>query len=182
MLDEATSSLDTESEMLVQDALANLMKNRTSFVIAHRLSTIRRADAIIVMDRGRVVEVGRHDELLARGGLYARLYELQLLEGRRTQTTALGEAAIAGEAYEHDMIKSMTGFAALTREDELAAINVTLRAVNHRYLDLQLRVPPALADQEQRIRGAGAAGGRARTGRGEREHAVASRARCRRWS
>jgi subfamily B ATP-binding cassette protein MsbA len=81
VLDEATSSLDTESELLVQHALANLMKNRTSFVIAHRLSTIRRADAIIVMDRGRVVETGRHDELLARGKLYARLYELQLADG-----------------------------------------------------------------------------------------------------
>ena len=68
----------------MQDALANLMKNRTSFVIAHRLSTIRRADAIIVMDRGKVVETGRHDDLLARGSLYARLYELQLLENRRT--------------------------------------------------------------------------------------------------
>ena len=66
MLDEATSALDTESELLVQEALANLMMNRTSFVIAHRLSTIRRADAIIVLERGRVVEIGRHDELLAR--------------------------------------------------------------------------------------------------------------------
>ena len=66
MLDEATSALDTESELLVQEALANLMMNRTSFVIAHRLSTIRRADAIIVLERGRVVEIGPHDELLAR--------------------------------------------------------------------------------------------------------------------
>ena len=87
VLDEATSSLDTESELLVQEALANLMKNRTSFVIAHRLSTIRKADAIIVMDRGRVVETGRHEELLARGHLYSRLYELQLLEGRRAALT-----------------------------------------------------------------------------------------------
>ena len=83
VLDEATSSLDTESEQLVQEALMNLMRNRTSFVIAHRLSTIRKADIIFVMDRGRIVETGRHDELLARGGLYARLYELQLLEARR---------------------------------------------------------------------------------------------------
>ncbi len=97
VLDEATSSLDAESELLVQDALANLMKNRTSFVIAHRLSTIRRADAIIVMDRGRVVETGRHDELLARGKLYARLYELQLLEGRRTVQMAPAAALADGD-------------------------------------------------------------------------------------
>ena len=98
VLDEATSSLDTESELLVQHALANLMKNRTSFVIAHRLSTIRRADAIIVMDRGRVVETGRHDELLARGKLYARLYELQLLEGRRVVQVAPAVAMADGDS------------------------------------------------------------------------------------
>jgi subfamily B ATP-binding cassette protein MsbA len=86
ILDEATSSLDAESELLVQDALQTLMRNRTSFVIAHRLSTIRRADAIIVLEHGHVVEIGRHDELLARpDGTYATLYQLQLLEGRKAE-------------------------------------------------------------------------------------------------
>jgi ATP-binding cassette, subfamily B, bacterial MsbA len=80
ILDEATSSLDAESEMLVQDALTTLMLNRTSFVIAHRLSTVRRADAIIVLEKGVVVETGTHDELMARGGAYAKLYDLQLLD------------------------------------------------------------------------------------------------------
>ncbi|MEP7309015.1 MAG: ATP-binding cassette domain-containing protein, partial [Acidobacteriota bacterium] len=84
VLDEATSALDSESEQLVQQALTNLMMNRTSFVIAHRLSTIRRADAIIVLERGRVVEIGRHDDLVTRpSGSYATLYEMQLLESRK---------------------------------------------------------------------------------------------------
>jgi len=77
ILDEATSELDSESEMLVQSALNNLMAGRTVFVIAHRLSTIRRADLIAVLDAGTIRERGTHDELLARGGMYARLYEMQ---------------------------------------------------------------------------------------------------------
>jgi subfamily B ATP-binding cassette protein MsbA len=78
ILDEATSALDAESELLVQEALAALMRNRTSIVIAHRLSTVRRADQIVVLEAGRVVEIGTHEGLLAAGGAYAKLYELQL--------------------------------------------------------------------------------------------------------
>ena len=77
ILDEATSSLDTESERMVQMALANLMQGRTTFVIAHRLSTVQRADRIAVLAGGRLVEIGRHDDLLARGGTYQRLYQMQ---------------------------------------------------------------------------------------------------------
>jgi subfamily B ATP-binding cassette protein MsbA len=89
ILDEATSSLDVESELLVQDALVNLMRNRTSFVIAHRLSTVRRADAIVALERGRVAEIGRHEELLARqGGVYAKLYALQIFDQRRETVDA----------------------------------------------------------------------------------------------
>jgi len=77
ILDEATSNIDTATELLIQDALANLLQGRTSIVIAHRLSTIRSADKIIVLHKGRVREQGTHQELLAKNGIYRRLYELQ---------------------------------------------------------------------------------------------------------
>ena len=80
VLDEATSSLDSESEALVQAALDRLMQGRTTFVIAHRLSTVVDADRIVVIDAGRVVQTGRHAELLAERGLYRALYETQFRE------------------------------------------------------------------------------------------------------
>jgi len=93
ILDEATSELDSESERLVQQALANLMAGRTVFVIAHRLSTIRSADAILLLDDGQIRERGTHDELLARGGLYARLYELQFGAEAPARSRSAGEQA-----------------------------------------------------------------------------------------
>jgi len=77
ILDEATSALDTESERLVQDALTNLMKNRTSIVIAHRLSTVKDADEICVMYEGRIIERGNHEDLIKKDGAYKKLHDLQ---------------------------------------------------------------------------------------------------------
>ena len=100
ILDEATSALDAEAELLVQDALATLMLNRTSFVIAHRLSTIMRADSIIVLEQGRIVETGRHDDLLGAGGVYAALYKMQMLEPRQETAANDLEQGVRATAIE----------------------------------------------------------------------------------
>jgi len=79
VLDEATSALDSESEALVQSALQNLMTGRTVIVIAHRLSTVRRADRIVVLENGTIAEIGRHEELMQKAGIYRKLYDLQFI-------------------------------------------------------------------------------------------------------
>jgi ATP-binding cassette subfamily B protein len=81
LLDEATSSVDTRTELHIQKAMDGLMQGRTSFVIAHRLSTIKNADIILVMDKGDIVEVGNHNELLDRGGMYSEIYNSQFARG-----------------------------------------------------------------------------------------------------
>jgi len=94
ILDEATSALDTESERLVQQALERLMQRRTSLVIAHRLSTVRNADLIVVVEKGHIVERGRHDDLIAQGGTYARLCQMQFMGGAPAAAPALGTETV----------------------------------------------------------------------------------------
>lgn len=89
LLDEATSALDAESEKLVQEAMEQLMKNRTTLVIAHRLATIQKADRIVVMEHGRIVAIGKHQALLNQGGIYARLAALQFGEGHFLTTDGI---------------------------------------------------------------------------------------------
>jgi ATP-binding cassette subfamily B protein len=97
VLDEATSALDTHSERLVQEALAPLMRGRTTLAIAHRLSTILAADTILYVDRGRIVERGSHAELLAKGGAYAALYHEQFSDGRVETRCEDGFVLASGE-------------------------------------------------------------------------------------
>jgi len=86
IMDEATSSVDPYTELLIRHALENLLKNRTALIIAHRLSTVRNASRIVVLDQGRIVEEGTHDQLIAKKGLYARLYQMQFRETEATPT------------------------------------------------------------------------------------------------
>src|SRR5204863_1237761 len=127
--DEATSELDTESELFVQRALSNLMTGRTVVVIAHRLSTVRRADRIVVLDRGAISEIGTHQDLVNRGGIYQRLHDLQFVDveswrrdsgfgfrdsglGTRSLRISNFEFRFSSFATDHGqrtMVKSMTG-------------------------------------------------------------------------
>jgi ATP-binding cassette subfamily B protein len=107
ILDDSTSSVDTQTEKLLQAALDTLMEGRTTFVIAHRLSTVRRADMILVMDKGQIVERGTHDKLLAHGGLYKEIHDLQLVDhakfAEETELLSLtGLTSFAGQAHEDD--------------------------------------------------------------------------------
>ena len=98
VLDEATAHLDSESELAVQRALDAALSGRTSVVIAHRLSTIRQADLIVVMDHGRIVETGRHADLLAAGGLYAQLHATQFADSPRLAAVSLSTESVGAES------------------------------------------------------------------------------------
>jgi subfamily B ATP-binding cassette protein MsbA len=100
LLDEATSSLDNESEGLVQEALDRLMQNRTTVIVAHRLSTIKVAHRIAVLDQGRIVELGTHDELMGLNGLYARLYSMQFRDPEEELSTL--RVAVSPESHGND--------------------------------------------------------------------------------
>jgi ATP-binding cassette subfamily B protein len=105
ILDDATSSVDMETEFLIQQALSELMAGRTTFIIAQRLRTLKHADRILVLDKGRLVQCGRHDELVAQPGLYRRIYDLQLRDQEDFVSTlvpaALHAAALGVAVHTH---------------------------------------------------------------------------------
>jgi ABC-type multidrug transport system fused ATPase/permease subunit len=109
ILDEATASVDTATERLIQEALERLMTHRTSIVIAHRLSTIVRADQILVLDRGRIIERGKHEELLALGGTYTWLCQQSLLETGREKLETEFETALVGQEWSGPGDRDMDG-------------------------------------------------------------------------
>ena len=110
LLDEATSALDAQSETVVQAALEQLSKGRTTLIIAHRLSTVRDADKIVVMDKGKVVDEGHHDELLARGGIYAELHQLQFnTQGDTAEKRALRKSVVAGNGKAQKPQRTLVG-------------------------------------------------------------------------
>ena len=169
ILDEATSSLDLESESLVQAALANLMQGRTSFVIAHRLSTIRRATRIVVLEDGKISDIGSHEQLLVSSQTYQRLYRLQFHEGdtfpanpemvltRSGRRKSLSSSVNNSKTTTDAPIYSMTGFGRTTGRviesgTELAGWTLSIKSVNHRFLDLHLRLPGNTDTLEMELR------------------------------
>jgi len=123
ILDEATSSLDSESEQLVQDALEKLMKGRTTFVIAHRLSTVRFADRIIVLEKGSIIEEGSHDELIRKGGKYKQLYEMQLGKIAQTVPNVFGYLDLVSK-INYGIVNTFNGWAIADDNSEISKIQI----------------------------------------------------------
>jgi subfamily B ATP-binding cassette protein MsbA len=124
ILDEATSSLDSESEHLVQDALEKLMKGRTTFVIAHRLSTVRFADRILVIEKGTIVEEGKHDELIKKSGVYKRLHDMQLGQSSPALPKVFGALERTQNKIDYSVLNSFSGWIIADDNSEMGKIVV----------------------------------------------------------